>query len=108
MDKVLTKQSISEFKYYCPVSWKNEKALVNCSENSEDTLLYKNFFYYFKSQKERDMFFSNPTRFLHNSNFPKLIEVPIRAMPHKAAEIILHEKAILGHCPSTLIDEERV
>lgn len=54
------------------------------------------------------MFFSNPTRFLTNSNFPRLSDVPIRAMPHKAAEIVLHEKAIMGHCPSTLIDEERV
>lgn len=29
-------------------------------------------------------------------------------MPHKAAEIIMHEKALNAHCSVTLMDEERV
>lgn len=71
MDRCLMKQSLSDFKYYCPVTWRNEKALAHCVENFEDCTLYKNAFYYFKSVKERDMFVSNPERFLINSNLPK-------------------------------------
>lgn len=56
----MAKQSLSEFMYYCPVTWKNEKILIKCNENTEDVVLYKNFFYYFQSTKERDMFLSNP------------------------------------------------
>lgn len=40
MDRCLMKQSLSDFKYYCPVSWKNEKILVHCAENTEDCVLY--------------------------------------------------------------------
>ena len=108
MDRVLMKQSLSDFKYFCPVSWKNEKLLIKCTENFEDCVLYKHAFYYFKSIKERDLFISNPERFLINNNFPKLVDLPLRLLPHKAAEIIPYEKALNGHCPSTLIDEERV
>ncbi len=35
MDRCLMKQSLSEFKYYCPVTWRNEKALAHCVENYE-------------------------------------------------------------------------
>lgn len=29
-------------------------------------------------------------------------------MPHKAAEVTLHEKLLSGHCPVTIVDESRV
>ena len=32
-DRCLLRQSLSEFKFYCPVTWKNEKLLVKCHEN---------------------------------------------------------------------------
>src|SRR5207244_1998235 len=74
----------------------------------ESCVLYKNIFYYFKSNKERDIFITNSERFLVNSNFPKQNDLPLRLLPHKAGEIIAFEKALNGHCATTLIDEERV
>lgn len=102
------KQTLSEFKYYCPVTWKNEKLLLKCSANKEDCVLYKNAFYYFKSTVERDLFITNPSRFLINVMLPKPSDLPQRVLPHKAAEVILHEKALNAHCAVTLMDEERV
>ena len=29
-------------------------------------------------------------------------------MPHKACEVIVHEKALSGHCSVAMLDEERV
>ena len=108
MDRCLVKQSLSPFLYFCPVTWKNEKTLLKCNENTEDCVLYDNAFYFFRSTKERDMFISNPNRFLTASSFPKGSELPLRAKPHKACEVIVHEKAIHGHCPVSVMDEERV
>ena len=108
IDRVLLKQTLSDFKYYCPVTWKNEKLLVKCSSNKEDCVLYKNAFYYFKGTQERDLFISNPARFIVNVTLPKPTELPLRVFPHKAAEVILHEKALNGHCAVTLMDEDRV
>ena len=54
------------------------------------------------------MFISNPARFLLHSSLPKKQDLPLRMMPHKAAEAILHEKSLNGHCSVTLMDEERV
>lgn len=71
-------------------------------------MLYDNSFYFFRSTKDRDMFISNPNRFLVASSFPKGPELPLRAKPHKACEVIVHEKAIHGHCPVSVMDEERV
>ena len=71
MDRCLQKQSLSEFRYYCPVTWRNEKLLVKCNENSEDGVLYDNCFYFFKSTQERDMFLANPSRFVDPSCLPK-------------------------------------
>ena len=31
MDRVFFKQSISQFGYYCPVSWKTEKKYITCT-----------------------------------------------------------------------------
>lgn len=58
--------------------------------------------------KERDMFVSNPDRFLINSNLPKPQDLPMRLQPYKAGEITNYEKALNGHCATTLLDEERV
>ena len=108
LDRGLLKQAVSEFRYYCPVTWRNEKLLVSCHENTEDCVLYKNCFYFFRSQRERDMFISNPDRFITHPSLPKKDDLPLRMFPHKAAEAILHEKALNGHCPVTLMDEGRV
>jgi hypothetical protein len=35
-------------------------------------------------------------------------DLPLRLLPHKAAEIMLHEKSLNSHCSVTLMDEERV
>jgi hypothetical protein len=86
------KQALSEFRYYCPVTWKNEKLLVKCSANKEDCVLIKNAFFYFKSIKERDLFLANPQRFTMNVSLPKDKDMPLRLYHHKAAEIILNEK----------------
>lgn len=64
MDRCLVKQSLSDFRYYCPVTWKNEKLIVKCNENTEDCVLYDNCFFFFRSTKERDMFIANPVRFI--------------------------------------------
>lgn len=32
----------------------------------------------------------------------------MRFAPHKACEVTVHEKALSGHCPVSLMDEERV
>ena len=108
MDRCLVKQSLSEFRYYCPVTWKNEKLLAQCNDNVEDCVLFNNNFFFFKSSKERDMFLSNPNRFLQSPSFPKPHDLSLRLKPHKAAEVIIHEKALNGHCPASLLDEERV
>jgi hypothetical protein len=71
MDRCLAKQSLSDFRYYCPVTWRNEKLLVKCNENTEDALLYDNCFYFFRGPSERDTFLANPTRFVDNSSFPR-------------------------------------
>ena len=104
----MVKQSLSEFKYFCPVTWKNEKILVKCHEKSNQCVLYRNAFYFFRTPKEREIFVNNPQRFISNTIFPKTEELPLRLLPHKAAEIVLFEKALNGHCPVTLVDEERV
>ena len=40
--------------------------------------------------------------------FSNLRNVPTRIRTHKASEIIAQEKALNGHCPVTLKDEERI
>lgn len=54
------------------------------------------------------MFASNPARFVDTSSFPRYSELPMRFMPHKACEVVVHEKAIGGHCSVSLIDDEKV
>ena len=47
MDRIFFKQSISQFGYFCPVSWKTEKKFVTCTHLPELAVLFKNLFYYF-------------------------------------------------------------
>lgn len=107
-DRIYMKQSISQFGYMCPVSWKVQKKFVNCTHRIENCVLYKNFFYYFASPEERAIFISDPLKFSKNLNFSHERNIPKRYRYHKAAEIISQEKALMGHCPVTLKDEERV
>ena len=32
-DRCVLKASLSQFKYYCPVTWKNTKQLIKCTQN---------------------------------------------------------------------------
>jgi hypothetical protein len=47
----------------CPVSWKVHKKFVNCCHNAENAVLYNNYFYYFASIEDRDIFVKNPKKF---------------------------------------------
>lgn len=107
-DKCILKSSVSQFKYFCPVTWKNTKNLVKCTHNQKLCLYYENVFYYFKSESERDMFMSNPKRFVNNIIFSSAKGIPFRLKLHKAAEIVAQEKSIMGHCPVTLSEEGKV
>jgi hypothetical protein len=49
---------------------------------------YENSFFYFKSNIEKDMFLSNPRRFVNNIIFSSTKGIPFRLKVHKAAEII--------------------
>ena len=40
IDRCLLKQSISQYGYFCPVSWKVHKKYVSCVHNPEFTVLY--------------------------------------------------------------------
>ena len=98
--------SLSPFKYYCPVTWRTAKILHKCKYDPQWALLYKDAFYYFKGQSERDIFSKNPERFIQNTSFPT--ELPKRVKPHKASEIFSQEKGLAGYCPVSLVDEERI
>lgn len=54
------------------------------------------------------MFIENPVRFVAPGSFLRPSELPLRAMPHRACEVIIHEKALSAHCPVSLTDEDRV
>ena len=102
------KASLSQFGYFCPVTWKNTKQLRKCTHNPENTVYFDDVFYYFHGPQERDMFIANPKRFSNNLIFSSAKGIPLRFKHHKAAEIVAQEKAILGYCPVTLTDEARV
>ena len=108
MDRCFFKQSISQYGYFCPVSWKTEKKFVLCTHLPELAVLYRNLFYYFASEKQRELFVRNPRKFTENVIFSSERNVPRRMMGHKAAEIADTEKALLSYCPVTLADEEKL
>jgi hypothetical protein len=107
-DRCLMKASLSQFGYFCPVTWKNTKQLIKCVHNPETSLFYNNVFYYFRGLEERQMFLDNTRRFINNVIFSSAKGIPIRFKQHKASEIMSQEKALMGHCPVTLVDEGRV
>jgi len=108
MDRCFFKQSISQYGYFCPVSWKTEKKFVLCTHLPELAVLYRNLFYYFASEKQRELFVRNPRKFTENVIFSTERNVPRRMMGHKAAEIADTEKALLSYCPVTLTEEQKL
>jgi len=108
MDRMFFKQSISQFGYFCSVSWKTEKKYLSCTHLPELSVLYKNLFYYFASEKQRELFVQNPKKFTENVIFAAERNIPRRMMAHKASEIAETEKALLNYCPVTLADEEKL
>lgn len=81
---------------------------MKCTHDPENTVYFGNVFYYFHGAAERDMFVSNPDRFINNVIFSSAKGVPLRFKHHKASEILAQEKALIGYCPVTLVDEMRV
>jgi hypothetical protein len=59
-DRIYPKQSISQYGYKCPVSWKLKKKYVHCCQRPEFAVLYQNQFFYFASVVERDIFCKDP------------------------------------------------
>ena len=108
IDRCLFKQSISQFGYFCPVSWKVHKKYVSCAAVPEHCVLHQQFFYYFASAEARDVFCKNPERFTQNVLFSSERNIPRRYRPHKCAELVAQEKALIGHCPVTLKDEQKI
>ena len=90
------------------MSWKTEKKFVLCTHLPELAVLYRNLFYYFANEKQRELFVRNPRKFTENVIFSTDRNVPRRMMGHKAAEIADTEKALLSYCPVTLADEEKL
>ena len=106
--RVMMKQSLSQYGYFCPVSWKADKTFVNCGHLAEYSVLYKQSFYFFAGPKQREIFIRNPSRFTQKVIFSSAKRVPVFLRPSTAAELISNEKELLGHCPVTLQDEEKI
>lgn len=87
-DRCLVKQSLSQYAYMCPVSWKVHKKFVNCAHKPENAVLYKDCFYFFASKADRDIFIQSPKQFTERILFCQERNVPKRYRHHKAAEII--------------------
>ena len=108
MDRIFFKQSISQFGYHCPVSWRNEKKFITCTHEPELAVLYKNLFYYFANEKQREIFVNNPRQFTENVIFSTERNIPRRMSGFKASEIADTEKSLLNYCAVTLADEEKL
>jgi len=87
-DRGLMKEALSQFNYFCPVTWKNTKDLVKGAHDPENCVFYENVFYYFRGEAERLMFLDNPMRFVNNIIFSSEKGIPLRLKPHKASEIV--------------------
>jgi adenylate/nucleoside-diphosphate kinase len=107
-DISMMRQSLSQFGYHCPVTFRNEKKYFKCNFDFENCVLYNHQFYYFKSQTERDIFLEYPKTFIEGIIFSSTKGLPFRIQQHKAAEIFAQEKSQQGYCPVTLMDEERL
>jgi len=77
-DRCIMKSNLSQFGYFCPVTWKNTKQLVRCTHNPENAIFFNNVFYYFCGAEERDMFIQNSRRFINNIIFSSSKGVPLR------------------------------
>lgn len=108
VDRCYMKASLSQYGYFCPVSWKVHKKFVSCCAAPENTVLYRHAFYYFKGPAERDIFLRSPRNFTEKVLFSTDRNAPKRIRSYKAAELVAQEKALMSHCPVTLKDEGRV
>lgn len=108
IDRILLKQSISQYGYICPVTWKMKKTFVSCCHRPEFCVLYRHLFYFFAGVAERDIFLKNPRRFTEKVIFANARNTPMVVRSYKAAELVAQEKALLSHCSVTLKDESRV
>lgn len=86
IDRTKFRINLSEFKYFCPVTWKNIKCLENCKYNRDNIIRFNNCYFFFKGEEEKTAFLKNPKRFVHNSNFPQIR--PKRIKQHKASELL--------------------
>lgn len=87
-DQVYLRQSLSQFRYMCPVSWKQTKKFVHCRQRPEFTVLYQHKFYYFAGAAERAIFCQNPNAFVNKTVYSTQRNVPIKIREHKASEVI--------------------
>lgn len=108
IDRLYFKQSVSQYGYHCPVSWKMHKKFVSCAHRPKFCVLYRHQFFYFASGVERAVFIKNPRAFTEKVLFSTERNTPMRIRTYKASEVVNQEKAILGHCPVTLKDESKV
>ena len=81
---------------------------MSCTHEPELAVLYKNFFYYFANEKQREVFIANPKQFTENVIFSTDRNIPKRMSSFKASEIADTEKALLNYCAVTLADEEKL
>lgn len=68
-DRVLLKQSLSQFGYMCPVTWRKNKQFVKCTHLPENCVLYGERFFYFAGEEERNIFLLNPGMFTERIMF---------------------------------------
>lgn len=87
-DRVLVKQSLSQFAYFCPVTWRQDKKFVNCVHRPELCVLYQGCFYFFAGPAEKATFLANPRIFTEKVLFSQTRNVPNFLRQHKAAEIV--------------------
>jgi YHS domain-containing protein len=108
IDRCYMKSSVSQYGYFCPVSWKVHKKFIACSSTPEFAVLYRHAFYFFAGPAERESFLRNPRNFAEKVLFSSERNMPKRIRTYKAAELVAQEQALLSHCPVTLKDEGRV
>lgn len=83
----IMKQSLSQFRYFCPVSFKNSRTYRHASHLPECVVLYHHMFYFFAGVKERDAFIKNPNRFTEKTIFSSEKHTPHFYQTWKAVEI---------------------
>jgi len=65
-------------------------------------------FFYFASEKNREIFVANPKQFTENVIFSSERNIPSRLTIYKASEIAETEKSLRDYCAVTLADEEKL